>query len=438
MQKNRKALTLSNSTDFFIHSKKHHIRAVFRIASFIVLLSIAYLFNLTTDSSYDESLNNLRDEHGVVDARHRNLLTATTIKMNSDTTPTTDNTAASAFKESALVSHELLSTNVTTNQSSIVTTTSNATFNTTTSAYVETKATTSSTTCSLKVANPKSMIIAFIIGVLYMFIAIAIVCDELFVPALEILASEDYLNLSMDVAGATLMAAGGSAPELFTSIIGTFQESEIGFGTIVGSAVFNVLFVIAMCSFFSRDVLQLTWWPLFRDCTWYSFGLMTLAIWCGLVSPGRIEIWEAALQFSIYIFYVIFMKYNDAVYKWIRNKFRKKDDDSAVAVEDDHHIKPIQTGNKFQAGFCKLFLGRGSISDRVRDCMVLQMYGDVEEVFSNIDENNDGFLEKEEIRNVLISFKCHPFNEDEIDAVMADMCNDDDSQVNNNYSTTKH
>ena len=32
--------------------------------------------------------------------------------------------------------------------------------------------------------------------------------------------------MSEDVAGATLMAAGGSAPELFTSIIGTFQTFD--------------------------------------------------------------------------------------------------------------------------------------------------------------------------------------------------------------------
>ena len=62
------------------------------------------------------------------------------------------------------------------------------------------------------------------------------------------------------------MQAGGSAPELTTSLIGTFlSESDVGFGTIVGSAVFNVLFVIGMCAVFSKEVLVLTWWPLARD-----------------------------------------------------------------------------------------------------------------------------------------------------------------------------
>jgi len=123
--------------------------------------------------------------------------------------------------------------------------------------------------CDLPEADPTWMIIVYVFGVFYMFIALAIVCDEFFVPALEEMANEDHMDLSMDVAGATLMAAGGSAPELFTSLIGTFKESEVGFGTIVGSAVFNVLFVIGMCALFSKEVLTLTWWPLFRDCMYY-------------------------------------------------------------------------------------------------------------------------------------------------------------------------
>jgi len=41
-----------------------------------------------------------------------------------------------------------------------------------------------------------------------------------------------------DVAGATFMAAGGSAPELFTSIIGVFiSKDNVGIGTIVGKSL---------------------------------------------------------------------------------------------------------------------------------------------------------------------------------------------------------
>lgn len=56
------------------------------------------------------------------------------------------------------------------------------------------------------------------------------------------------LNMTNDVAGATFMAAATSAPELFVNVIGTFiTEGDIGVGTIVGSAVFNILAVAACC-----------------------------------------------------------------------------------------------------------------------------------------------------------------------------------------------
>jgi Ca2+/Na+ antiporter len=66
-----------------------------------------------------------------------------------------------------------------------------------------------------------------------MFIALAIVCDEFFVPTLSVLTEK--LEISDDVAGATFMAAGGSAPEFFTAVIGVFVSGDnVGIGTIVG------------------------------------------------------------------------------------------------------------------------------------------------------------------------------------------------------------
>ena len=73
-------------------------------------------------------------------------------------------------------------------------------------------------------------IVFHFIGLIYMFIGLAIVCDEYFVPSLEGIIEK--LEISDDVAGATFMAAGGSAPELFTSLIGTFvAQSNVGIGT---------------------------------------------------------------------------------------------------------------------------------------------------------------------------------------------------------------
>ncbi|XP_060920615.1 sodium/potassium/calcium exchanger 2-like isoform X6 [Labrus mixtus] len=146
-------------------------------------------------------------------------------------------------------------------------------------------------------------------GMLYMFIALAIVCDEFFVPALTVITEK--LEISDDVAGATFMAAGGSAPELFTSVIGVFvSHSNVGIGTIVGSAVFNILFVIGMCAVFSKEVLNLTWWPLFRDVSFYIVGLLMLIYF---FLDNEISLGESISLLTCYTCYVTFMKFNSKV-----------------------------------------------------------------------------------------------------------------------------
>lgn len=149
-------------------------------------------------------------------------------------------------------------------------------------------------------------VVLHMFGMLYMFIALAIVCDEFFVPALTVIT--ENLEISDDVAGATFMAAGGSAPELFTSIIGVFiSHSNVGIGTIVGSAVFNILFVIGMCALFSKEVLNLTWWPLFRDVSFYIVGLLMLIYF---FLDNQIVLEESVSLLLFYTFYVTFMKFN--------------------------------------------------------------------------------------------------------------------------------
>lgn len=152
----------------------------------------------------------------------------------------------------------------------------------------------------------RGAIVLHFIGVIYMFVALSIVCDNYFVPTLEVIVVK--WGISEDVAGATFMAAGGSAPELFTSLIGTFiARSNVGFGTIIGSAVFNILFVIGMCAILSKQILEITWWPLFRDCTFYSIALCVLVI---AFIDSKIHWYESLILIAFYICYCIFMKYN--------------------------------------------------------------------------------------------------------------------------------
>lgn len=152
----------------------------------------------------------------------------------------------------------------------------------------------------------KGAIVLYIIGILYMFYAIAMVCDNYFVPTLDNVIEK--FSIAPDVAGATFMAAGGSAPELFTSVIGVFiVVSDVGIGTIVGSAVFNVLFVIAACAFASKQALSLTAYPLIRDTTFYSIALAVLVYF---FLDDLIKWWEALILFLWYITYVVYMAFN--------------------------------------------------------------------------------------------------------------------------------
>lgn len=162
-------------------------------------------------------------------------------------------------------------------------------------------------------------VVLHITGMCYMFLALSIACDEFFIPALAVITEK--LDISEDVAGATFMAAGGSMPELCTSFIGVFVDpkSNVGFGTIVGSAVFNVLFVIGMCAVFSKEILRLTWWPLFRDCIFYSMALIMLI---GFFIDEAIEWWESLILIGAYVCYVTFMKYNHSIESWVKRQLK--------------------------------------------------------------------------------------------------------------------
>ncbi|VDK80152.1 unnamed protein product [Dibothriocephalus latus] len=119
-------------------------------------------------------------------------------------------------------------------------------------------------------------VIIHILASAYMFLALAIVCDEYFIPCLEIISQ--VLRLQPDVAGATFMAAGSSAPELATTLVGVFiARDDIGLGAVVGSADYNVMFVISICALFSKEVIYLNWWPLVRDCSFYLLSIILLA-----------------------------------------------------------------------------------------------------------------------------------------------------------------
>ncbi|GAB5573111.1 sodium/potassium/calcium exchanger 4 isoform X1 [Prionailurus iriomotensis] len=174
-------------------------------------------------------------------------------------------------------------------------------------------------------------VLLHILGALYMFYALAIVCDDFFVPSLEKICENEpqvskriepekepkerirkwppgKLHLSEDVAGATFMAAGSSTPELFASVIGVFiTHGDVGVGTIVGSAVFNILCIIGVCGLFAGQVVRLTWWAVCRDSVYYTLSVIVLI---AFIYDEEIVWWEGLVLIILYVFYILIMKYN--------------------------------------------------------------------------------------------------------------------------------
>ncbi|NXW19145.1 NCKX2 protein, partial [Circaetus pectoralis] len=211
----------------------------------------------------------------------------------------------------------------------------------------------------------KGAVILHVIGMIYMFIALAIVCDEFFVPSLTVITEK--LTISDDVAGATFMAAGGSAPELFTSLIGVFiSHSNVGIGTIVGSAVFNILFVIGMCALFSREILNLTWWPLFRDVSFYIIDLILLIIF---FLDNLIMWWESLTLLTAYFFYVTFMKFNVQVEEWVK-KFLNRNKVEKVTAADAEGKSPNAGDKDDQTLTTKPRLQRGGSSASLHNSLM--------------------------------------------------------------------
>jgi len=288
------------------------------------------------------------------------------------------------------------------------------------------------------------LLVLYLMGVIYMFVALAIVCDEFFVPSLEVFVEE--FDVSMDVAGATFMAAGGSMPELFTACIGTFSEppSDVGFATIVGSAVFNVLFVIGVCAVSSKEVLVLTWWPLCRDCTCYIVSLATLVLFFQFGGDSEIRWPEAMFLLFEYFLYCTLMKYNDKVYTFLDRWFGSGANKVLPSEEGDHassdptHSQasgstdgrrsfcltmsnldgvvdtvPLFTGgftkpSTFRAGIMELLTQGEDIVETAGIAVVAGIVGDVRQTFDEIDKDNSGYIDSEELKELLSRMGCKP------------------------------
>lgn len=157
------------------------------------------------------------------------------------------------------------------------------------------------------------------------FWAQATTTEERFVPALNVIANE--YGIPPDIAGATLMAAGASSPELFSSLVALFiTHSALGLGTIVGSEIFNQLIICAGAVFASRSGrLQLDKAIVIREVGFYGLSIFLLFVALRDRRPADddelgddhifISFFDACILFGGYIAYVLVCANMNAILK---------------------------------------------------------------------------------------------------------------------------
>lgn len=114
--------------------------------------------------------------------------------------------------------------------------------------------------------------LVYFIAMCYLFVGVSIVADR-FMGAIEVITSkEKEIRIKKPngdvqivvvrvwnetVANLSLMALGSSAPEILLSIIEVyaknFEAGDLGPGTIVGSAAFNLFMIIGLCVYVIPD-----------------------------------------------------------------------------------------------------------------------------------------------------------------------------------------
>lgn len=200
--------------------------------------------------------------------------------------------------------------------------------------------------CDFEIANGPAAAWAVLhcFFIFVFFVSLAIVCDDFFVPSLE--AISEKLNLSEDVAGATFMAAGSSAPELFTAVAGVAVQTDVGVGTIVGSAVFNIQMIIALTAALAGQVLYLDWRVLTRDSFFYA---MSIICFIGFSWDGYFTHYEAIFLLLLYTMYITLMVFNARLMDWMATW--KCCGSSSVTPSDEEGETTSKVGNedgKFQ------------------------------------------------------------------------------------------
>lgn len=113
-----------------------------------------------------------------------------------------------------------------------------------------------------------------------------------------------YAGLSERFIGLTIVALGTSLPELFTSVAAARRgNADIAIGNIVGSNIFNILFVVGLSSL----IIDIPFASAFNFDTYVALGAAVL-LWLCVLRTQRLQRWAGALMlvcYAVYLGYIL-------------------------------------------------------------------------------------------------------------------------------------
>lgn len=117
------------------------------------------------------------------------------------------------------------------------------------------------------------------------------------------------LNLSEQLIGLTIMAAGTSLPELATSLVAATQKkSDLAVGNVIGSNIFNMFFVLAI----STMINPIPYTTVFNiDIVTFLLGTVVLFVAMFTGEKKMLDRWEALILLMFFMFYNMYLVYRD-------------------------------------------------------------------------------------------------------------------------------
>ncbi len=113
-----------------------------------------------------------------------------------------------------------------------------------------------------------------------------------------------FFNISESIIGLTIVAIGTSLPELATSAVAAMKKnSDIAIGNVVGSNIFNILFILGFSSLIKPLVFNIS------DNINILMVILTSFLLLGFIFVGKkykIERWQGILFVLSYVVYIIF------------------------------------------------------------------------------------------------------------------------------------